>query len=60
MERQAALAYPYDEVFRGYGKNKIQHCIWMSSLGFEFHVHGSAFIVHRVHSESDGERPQPG
>lgn len=52
MDRQAALAHPYDEVFRGYGKNKIEHRIWMSSLGFEFLVHGSAFIVHRVHTES--------
>jgi hypothetical protein len=55
IDRQAALKYPYDEVFRGYGKNKISHRLWMSSLGFEFLVHGSAFIVHRVHAESDAK-----
>jgi hypothetical protein len=36
----------------GYGKNKIAHRLWMSSMGFEFVVHGSAFIVHRMHAES--------
>lgn len=55
MDRQAALEYPYDEVFRGYGKNKISHRQWMSSLGFEFLVHGSAFLVHRVHAESEAK-----
>jgi len=55
MDRQAALRYPYDEVFRGYGKNKIAHRIWLSNLGFEFVVHGSAFIVHRLHVESEAK-----
>jgi hypothetical protein len=55
MDRQAAIKLPYDEVFRGYGKNKIAHRIWMTNLGFEFLVHGSAFIVHRLHAESDAK-----
>lgn len=55
MDRQAALEYPYDELFRGYGKNKIAHRLWMSNLGFDFLVHGSTFIVHRVHAESQAK-----
>lgn len=55
MDRQAAMEYSYDEVFRGYGKNKIAHRLWLSNLGFDYLVHGSAFIVHRVHAESDAK-----
>jgi hypothetical protein len=40
-----------------YGKNKIAHTAWLrATLGFEFLVHGAAFIVHRVHAESEAKR----
>ena len=52
MSRRLALSRPYDERFRGYGKNKIAHLAWLRALGTPLHVHARGFVVHRLHAES--------
>lgn len=43
----------YDERFHGYGKNKVQHIIHLSSAGFEFAVIPTlGFLTHYPHARS--------
>eukprot|EP00775_Hariotina_reticulata_P011557 gene11557-11701_t len=50
----------YDECFRGYGLNKVQHAWHMAALGFKFKVLPDAFMVTAPHTRSSTWRPQPG
>ena len=42
----------FDESFRGYGMNKITWSGHIASLGFDFVVHPTAFMVHQPHQIS--------
>ena len=42
----------FDESFRGYGMNKITWSRHIASLGYNFVVHPSAFMVHQPHQIS--------
>ncbi|WIA37724.1 hypothetical protein OEZ86_014604 [Tetradesmus obliquus] len=56
LDRHQALRNaPYDEVYRGYGKNKISNIWWLREQGFKLFVHGTAFIVHRAHATSNAK-----
>lgn len=47
-----ALCPRYDERFRGYGHNKIQHLFSMHVEGFSFKVAADAFVVSEPHAPS--------
>jgi hypothetical protein len=40
---------PYDERFRGYGKNKIVQLKWMASRGARYHALSGFFVVEVQH-----------
>ncbi|GAB4815237.1 hypothetical protein N2152v2_002283 [Parachlorella kessleri] len=42
----------YDERFRGYRKNKVQHLLHLAGLNVTFSVHSSGFVVHVPHKKS--------
>ena len=48
----------YDERFRGYGYNKLSYFYYLHTLGFDFHVHPWAFVVHLHHEEQPRMREQ--
>ncbi|KAF6265423.1 hypothetical protein COO60DRAFT_1633546 [Scenedesmus sp. NREL 46B-D3] len=50
----------YDERFRGYGLNKVQHAWHCSRLGYSFKVLTDAFMVTAPHKHSSSWRPVPG
>ena len=43
----------YEEVFTGYGKNKIQHTVHLLAKGFTFSVLSRSFVVHFMHARSE-------
>jgi hypothetical protein len=43
------LFVPYDERFRGYGKNKIVQLRWMASRGAQWHVLPGHFVLEEYH-----------
>ena len=43
----------YEEEFRGYGKNKIQHTVHLLAIGFTFSVLSEAFVIHFPHARSE-------
>ncbi|WIA43319.1 hypothetical protein OEZ86_009817 [Tetradesmus obliquus] len=50
----------YDEAFRGYGLNKVQHAWHCAQLGYSFQVLSDAFMVTAPHKRSSSWRPVPG
>ncbi|GAB4822605.1 hypothetical protein N2152v2_009651 [Parachlorella kessleri] len=42
----------YDERFRGYGRDKIQHLTHLAGLNVTFSVHPAAFVVHVPHRKA--------
>ena len=49
----AAPAVPlYEELFAGYGKNKIQHTVHLLAAGFTFSVVQRGFVLHFPHERS--------
>ena len=42
----------FDEMFTGYGKNKIQHVVHLRMAGFRFSVLSYAYVIHYPHTKS--------
>ena len=52
LERTAATP-TFDERFRGYGKNKMEHLVHLRHAGYFFEVLGHGFLVHFPHKRSE-------
>jgi Glycosyl-transferase for dystroglycan len=46
----------YDESFRGYGKNRIQHISHLRVIGYTFAILREGFIIHSPHSKSNAKK----
>jgi hypothetical protein len=55
LERTAATP-TFDERFRGYGKNKMEHLVHLRHAGYAFEVLGTSFVLHFPHARSEAKQ----